>query len=347
MNHGVFLTDGFTATGALTFRRARIGSRLDAAGAIIGTGSGSALIADGVQLDGDLLIWNQFTATSSDDTATVSLRAAHIGGQLSAAGATISNESGPAVDAGQARIDGFLILSDGFAATGTGDSGVVVLTDSQVGLLALDPSGISGNSGEPGWIDVDGLVYQGLPIWPTVQEWLDVVGSRTPAYAAQPYQQLAAVCRSAGHDQDVRKILIAQRRDQRKRAPGSRRERVWSMIIGFVLGYGYKPHRALWGLLAVVAVSVTLTVVAGNDTKTLAHTSRSSSPGTACSVVERIGLGLDLGLPLIKTGARETCTATSSGTGDAITVSLWLLQVAAWALATLFIAGFTGAVRKT
>lgn len=38
---------------------------------------------------------------------------------------------------------------------------------------------------------------------------------------------------------------------------------------------------------------------------------------------------------------------TTSGAGNSITISNWVLQLTAWSLATLFIAAFTGAVRKT
>ena len=68
---------------------------------------------------------------------------------------------------------------------------------------------------------------------------------------------------------------------------------------------------------------------------------------TRCSVVERVGVGLDLGVPLIKTGVRDHCDVTTSATGQALTVAGWALQPLAWAFATLFVAGFTGAVRKT
>jgi hypothetical protein len=63
-------------------------------------------------------------------------------------------------------------------------------------------------------------------------------------------------------------------------------------------------------------------------------------------MVDRVGVGLDLGLLLIKTGTRGHCDATNSATGQVLTVAGWGLQLLAWAFATLFIAGFTGAVRK-
>ncbi|GAB3874985.1 hypothetical protein GCM10029964_017900 [Kibdelosporangium lantanae] len=65
-----------------------------------------------------------------------------------------------------------------------------------------------------------------------------------------------------------------------------------------------------------------------------------------CTVVDRISFGLDLGTPLISTGAKNRCDITDGATGQALAISGWVLRVSAWAFATLFVAGFTGAVRK-
>ena len=59
------------------------------------------------------------------------------------------------------------------------------------------------------------------------------------------------------------------------------------------------------------------------------------------------GVGLDLGLPLVKTGASNRCQPTDPTAGGILTVASWILQAPALAFATLFIAGFTNAVRKT
>jgi hypothetical protein len=68
---------------------------------------------------------------------------------------------------------------------------------------------------------------------------------------------------------------------------------------------------------------------------------------TPCrSLVQRIGVGLDTGLPLVSTAAGNACRPTDTGSGDVLTVAGWVLQVLAWAFATLFVAGFTGAVRR-
>jgi hypothetical protein len=67
----------------------------------------------------------------------------------------------------------------------------------------------------------------------------------------------------------------------------------------------------------------------------------------ACAVVDEIGVGLDLGTPLVTTGARARCDTTNTTPGQVLTITSWLLHLLAWAFATLFLAGFTAAVRKS
>jgi hypothetical protein len=195
-------------------------------------------------------------------------------------------------------------------------------------------------------LDVDGLTYVGLPAGVSTEEWLRLLRVGTTTFAAQPYQHLAATHRRAGHDDQVRRILIAQRRDQLyRRALTGRTERAWARVTGFTLGYGYQSWRSLLGLLAVVAVAVVLGITLGAHGG-LARTRPAAPAATQCSMVERIGVGLDLGRPLIKASTRTNCDVTTSVTGQILTVGNWVLQLFAWAFATLFVAGFTSAVRK-
>jgi hypothetical protein len=203
------------------------------------------------------------------------------------------------------------------------------------------------------------LTYQGLPDVGDGQDWLELLRTATPHYAAQPYQQLAAAHRALGHDGAARQVLIQQRRDQLdRRALTSRTERAWARLTGITLGYGYQPWRALLFLLAVVLTSIAFAVGVGGYAGGLARVSTPASTTAAaatagtpaaapCSTVLQIGAGLDLGLPLVKTGASNQCKPTDTTAGEILTVASWILQALAWAFATLFIANFTNAVRKT
>ena len=139
---------------------------------------------------------------------------------------------------------------------------------------------------------------------------------------------------------------MAQRRDQLERTHVTWTEKKWGQITHVALGYGYQPWRALVGLLVVVILAVLLNLVGGAHGG-LVEIKASGSPGTPCSVLERVGVGLNFALPVVKTPLEGTCAATVTAVGNAISIGGWFLQLLAWSLATLFIAGFTGAVRKT
>jgi hypothetical protein len=82
----------------------------------------------------------------------------------------------------------------------------------------------------------------------------------------------------------------------------------------------------------------------------LAHPLDPKNPAAAtvpCAVTEQIGVGLAVSAPFLDTHAPDHCTSTNTVTSNELTYSTWSLQLLAGALAALFIAGFTGIVRKT
>jgi hypothetical protein len=349
--HGVLLHRGFTAAsageqGTIRLVGARLGA-LTAAGARLANTAGPAFDADSLRVDRDLVLGGGLAASGVSDVGTVVLTGAHVGGLLDCSAASMENTGGPALNANGLRVDQDAVLDDGFAATSARCPVVLALATARIGgTLRFDSEVVTRTAGDGGsLIEADGLAYSGLPRPASVQRWLTVLSKHTPAYAAQPYQHLAAAYRAAGHDRDARAVLIAQRRDQLRRGGATGPERAWGRLTGFTLGYGYQPWRALLLLVAVLASAAALAVVAGH------HGALARRPATAtavaCTITDQIGVGIDLGTPLIKTGSRDRCQPTDSATGQALTVAGWILQLLAWAFATLFVAGFTSAVRKT
>ncbi|HEU5472730.1 MAG TPA: hypothetical protein VFV67_18945 [Actinophytocola sp.] len=348
----LLLRRGFEAIGAgelgaVRLLDAHLG-QLECDGANLRNGSGPALFADRLHVDRSVFLRDGFEAIGAGELGAVRLPAAHLG-HLDFRAARVRNDSGPAVTAGQLRIELSLLFRGGFAAIGGGDNVAVDLTGVQVGgLLELDPAAIEHSSDPIARLAVDGMVYTGLPRGVGPGGWLTLVRAGTRTYAAQPYQQLAAAHRAAGDDGQARRVLRLQRHDQIwRRALTGRAARAWARFTGVTLGYGYQPWRALIGLLTVVIAAVLLAVHLGaHGGLTQVHNPPSPTP-MGCTVVDRIGVGLDLGTPLITTGAKARCEATNTPTGQILTVTGWVLRLLAWAFATLFIVGFTSAVRKT
>jgi len=84
------------------------------------------LDCDGLQVDGDVLLGDGFTATGQSDYGALRLLGAHIKGQLNLNGARLTNETGPALIGDGLHVDGD-VFGGGFIATGHGELGAVRL----------------------------------------------------------------------------------------------------------------------------------------------------------------------------------------------------------------------------
>ena len=353
----MFLRNGFTATGAgdlgaVSLSSAGIGGDLDCDGADLRNDSGPALYADSLQVGQAIFLRGGFTATGVGDNGAVSLRGAGIGGQFDCTGATVRNDSGPALHAGSLQVGQDVYLRGGFTATGAGDTVAVALTGAQVGAtLVFDPARLEHAADPHRRLAVDGLTYAGVPEPISARDWLDLLRNGTPGYAAQPYQQLAAGYRALGDERQAREILMKQRDGQLTRTDPRPwwPERLWGKITKITLGYGYQPWRALLFLAAVVALSCVLAVALGSH-GALAQTGSTATPGQPCTLLQQVTVGLDLNLPIGRSVAREQCDLAKESASAAaawLTATGWVLQLLAWVFAALFIAGFTSAVRKT
>lgn len=368
--------DGLTAAGVgdagtVRITGSQVGSQLRFGRVIVHNANGPALVAQVVRTQGQVIFHNGFVAEGITLGATVEFTGATIGGPLRFGHAAISNLSGAALNADRVQVADGLTLGQAFIARGGGSRGAVNLTGTRVGgqltIHGLGLARVNSRSGiEYRW-EIDGLSYTGVPHLPGTtprRAWLDLLGTKTFRYTAQPYQGLAAAYRAQGHDSDVRAILMAQRRDQIARGDLSWLDRWWGRTTGALLGYGYQPWRALVGLLATVAASLILagelgvhgglvkaTTDAGHrEPGAQSHISAAATGGfipvEPCTRMEVAQRALDLGMPFLP-HADSICMLSSGATGVALTISTWVLRLVAWAMGTLFVAGFTGIVRKT
>jgi hypothetical protein len=271
VGQGMHLSGGFTGTAssvswAVNLTGARIGARLLCDGATLRNDSCPALVAcGGLQVGQGVLLRRGFTATGGGKNSAITLTGARIGGHLDCTGATLRNDSGPALVADGLQAGQDMYLTGGFTATGGGADAAVDLKGAQVGgTLAFDhPARLEHTADPHRRLAVDGLTYAGVPQPIPAQAWLDLLRDGTPGYAAQPYQQLAAGYRALGDERQAREILMAQRDDELTRADTRWPEQLWGKITKYTLGYGYQPWRALLFLATVVAVSCVLAVALG------------------------------------------------------------------------------------
>jgi hypothetical protein len=323
---GTVYLDHLTAVGGLRLSGSRIAGQVDLTGSTVDGGPQPALagtrlqVAQGVRLDGARL-------TASGERPAVDLRSARIAGDLELRRTHLEHPTDTALRLNTATVEGRVILADAAIAAGGLD-----LRDSTVGGLYDDPVRAAG------FVEVNGLTYRGLPGRPGVtvdqrQEWL----GRMPDYAAQPYRQLAAAYQGAGHEDDARRVLVAQQRRLTGALAGWTRLR--HRLFGVTLQYGYQPVRAVLLLGVVLAAAIGLFLGFAGGTRTEA--------GPACPWVDRVGLAIDAAVPLVSTGAGDRCApATATASGQALAVAGWGLGALGWASATLVVAGYSGLVRR-
>ncbi len=291
---------------ALTLPDADAGG-LDITGAVLRGVNDTALRTDGSRFRGDVRVATT-RATTQRTGATISLSRTSVGGSL--------------------------LVGEPDLLRNLGDVPRLDLSGTEVGReLVLDAAEWAGA------VAVDGLTYSNPP--QDTDAWLTMLRDHTPGYAPQPYRQLAAVHRAAGHERTAREVLIAQQEDLRHRGdPGNR---VWHRFLGVTLGYGYRPARAVAGLLVTFLLAVGLVWTAGElDGLSPAE----DRPAGSCSPVNRVSLAADLALPLVGFGGTPRCELANGPAGQWATGAGWGVQLLGWTFAVLSVAGFTGLVRK-
>jgi hypothetical protein len=86
-----------------------------------------------LQVDQAIFLRGGFTAIGAGELGAVRLRSAHVGGSLDCTGASLHNNSGPALDASSLEVGQGMYLRSEFIATGTGEPGAVNLAGAHIG----------------------------------------------------------------------------------------------------------------------------------------------------------------------------------------------------------------------
>lgn len=230
MGGGVYCREGFFTRGGVRLVGAQLPGGLFMRGARLESPQGEALVADRADASA-VELSDGFRATG-----TVRLRGARIADLLTLDGATLDGT-------------GTALFGVGMQV-GALDFGLAAKPSGTVDLQGATVTALHDREGSwPDEVRLDGFVYgslhaKGTPGREDVGRrlaWL----RRNPGYAPQPYEQLAACYRQAGHDDDARRVLLAKQRHRRTtlNAPG----RAWGRLLDATVGYGYRPWlAALW-----------------------------------------------------------------------------------------------------
>jgi hypothetical protein len=254
----IYFDRDFHATGSVRLVGAQIGGDLVcSAGRFDGAGT-DALICDRVRVGGTLFLNNGFRATG-----TVRFLGASIKGNAALTGGSFGSSSNR------------MLLFDGADVAGSLFFRSITKTeDSEWSLISLAGCHASDLvDDETSWYRLPVLILDGFRYdrlsgdTPGNAEsrirWLDRQWPThlTQDFRPQPWQQLAGVFQEMGHEEDAKQVRIEMRKRWRQSRWKFRKrwwERAWWWIltrpdasIGFTVGYGYRPMRAVWGLVLI------------------------------------------------------------------------------------------------
>jgi hypothetical protein len=245
---------------------ATIGGNLDCTGAQLSNPEGTALIADGTKIGGNVFLTYGFRAEGE-----VRLVGATIGRDLDCTGAHLSNPEGMALRIDGTKIGSRVFLTDGFKAEGKvrlvgatiqflqivkvfeAEKTILDLRLAEVGTLWDDEKSWP----KAGNLFLDGFRYERFSEESPLQaesriKWL----RRQPLdkFLPQPYEQLAAVLRQMGHERDARLVMIEKNREPARFTRFPRQAWWWYNVFGRLIGYGYAPWRAFAMSVAMILV---------------------------------------------------------------------------------------------
>jgi hypothetical protein len=312
------LDKGFTATGEVSLLGAHIGGQLNFEGASLTNPDGPALTAHQLAADQGVFCQEGFTATGE-----VRLVGAHIGGQLSFSGASLTNPDGLALDLAGVRAAELFLLPR------QRPDGVVDLTNARVGSFHDDQA----TWPDKNTLGLGGFVYETLENdQVSVRDRIGWVRRYPGGYTPQPYEQLAAAYRRAGHDEAARQVAVAKQWHRRSalRLPG----KLWNWLLYLTVGYGYRTWlAALW--LAGLLVAGTRVFARAY----LAH--QMVAAKQPAPVFSPVVYTLDRLVPIVNLGQRDAWIPQ----GAALRWS-WVLTGAGWVLTTAVVAGLTGILKR-
>jgi hypothetical protein len=270
-------------------------------------------------------------------------------------------------------VEGSVFLDEGFHATGEVRLvGAHILSLSCRNARFENPNGAALNleyarirvlmDDEDSWpqqgqLRIDGLEYEGFagdrtPI--DARRRLEWLRRQLPHFRPQPYDQLARVFRRMGREEEAVEVLIAKQKDLIRYGKLSRLGKLTRRILGVTIGYGYRPRRAFFWVLAFVitgclifkwAYTHDLMAPMGILTDPLYRESGTIPAGYPR--FQALFYSLDAFLPIVDLHQeRFWLPDASKPCGVAIRYYLWVHIAFGWFFSTLFVSGVTGLVKS-
>ena len=357
------LTDGditlrFGRYDEVSFYRAEIGGDFDASGGVfVGANPVSAI---DTTIRGDALFQQGFQTSG-----IVDFRLARIGRSLSFNHAEFTGKSENGLNAERASITGDLywvaISLTPHSILDLGGAKVSALWDDAASwpaagnlmLAGFEYGGFSGGLEDSQarllWLERQPLAMQAQP---------------------QPYRQLAEVMRTAGRPLGAVRVEMARENAITRFGQMSFLQRLWRLALDAIIGYGYRPLRALWWIIGFVVLGAVLfgwgyraRIIAPTEERAYEVFMRTGEPPPHYSQFSSFVYSLENFLPVVNLHLDEYWRPNPrhrtirSGRGHLRFVEetfaarmlrwyLWAHTLAGWIITPLLFAGLAGLLRS-
>jgi len=376
----VLLRDGFEAKGEVRLLGASIGGQLDCSKGHFFNEKGYALFADGANITADVFLSYGFEAKGQ-----VRLWGACIGGDLACNRGHFFNQEKYALVINGANIEGDVYFTNSFTAQGrvslvstriddtlylkqinNPQQMILDLSFARVNTLADEAKSWPGENR----LHLNGFTYNTIsesspPDSKQRLKWLRLQPERE--FALQPYEHLAGVLRTNGHEDAAIEILIGKQRDRLSYGGLKGWELFWNRFLGKTIAYGYRPQRALWYSLVVVFLG-TFFFWRGYEVGLISPSSN-FAPFDESKLNSEVAVNypsfnpliysLDVFLPIVDFHQESHWLPNSKKRSDKTLPFLfktrsdillrwyfWLHIVLGWVFTSLWVAGFTGLIRN-
>jgi hypothetical protein len=334
----VFSHHGFSGEGEVRLLGTKIGGDLVCSGGTFKNTGNRALTLDLAEVKGNVFLVEGFSAEGE-----VRLLGTQVGGSLSCRSSRLDK-----LIAESAAIRGALFWQ------GVGKASLDLINASTGSLVDDEKSWP-----EKGNLLLDGFVYGHISgdsprDAKTRLRWL----ARQDPFTPKPYRQLAKVLREAGNDRGARKVLFEMERRRWRAEERSRYARLGGWVLGLTIGYGIYPLRALGWLVLLTALGwypfrhgyfAGAMAPTDKDVYHFFHDhgwSPDHYPRFTASIYS-----LENSLPFVNLGLKDYWTPNPNPQASRWMPPIlrwfrWGQVLLGWVLATLFVAGVTGVVRK-
>jgi hypothetical protein len=311
----MFCGEGFEASGEVRLLGAHIGGQLSCSGGHFSNTSGVALNAEGLSIDRDMVCNGKFEASGE-----VNLSSVHIVGMLDCSGGHFSNASGSALNFWRATVSGSILMQSAVL------EGILDLTAANTSSYHDNPES------SPETLRLDGFVYDVIE-GTSAKERLAWLCRNESGYSPQIYDQLAAVYRRAGQDNDARGVLIAKQR--RRFAQRNLLWRLGGYVLDCLVGYGYRTWLAAFWLAGFLILGTWLFGSVYRGELTPANKPDVQPP------FQPFFYTLDLLLPVVSLHVRDAWTAHGAAQGWSV-----IFIIVGWILATAVVLSLTGLLKR-